>query len=79
MTEEARQLTTDAAASGGFQIEPGVAFFLGGLLVQTRYVSFFAVPKRTASRLTVQSLRRLTRSATNTPACSVTISTAVSA
>ncbi len=42
MTEEARQLTTDAAASGGFQIEPGVAFFLGGLLVLTLYVSFWA-------------------------------------
>ncbi|NLV12563.1 ArsR/SmtB family transcription factor [Haloarcula argentinensis] len=42
MTEEARQLTTDAAASGGFHIEPGVAFFLGGLLVLTLYVSFWA-------------------------------------
>ena len=42
MTEEARQLTADAAASGGFQIEPGVAFFLGGLLVLTLYVSFWA-------------------------------------
>jgi len=42
MTEEARQLTTDAAASGGFDLEPGVAFFLGGLLVLTLYVSFWA-------------------------------------
>ncbi|EMA02018.1 transcriptional regulator, ArsR family [Haloarcula vallismortis] len=42
MTEQARQLTTDAAASGGFHIEPGVAFFLGGLLVLTLYVSFWA-------------------------------------
>ncbi|WP_058995740.1 winged helix-turn-helix domain-containing protein [Haloarcula sp. CBA1127] len=42
MTEEARQLTTDAAAGGGFHIEPGVAFFLGGLLVLTLYVSFWA-------------------------------------
>ncbi|NLV06541.1 ArsR/SmtB family transcription factor [Haloarcula rubripromontorii] len=42
MTEEARRLTTDAAASGGFHIEPGVAFFLGGLLVLTLYVSFWA-------------------------------------
>ncbi|RLM42510.1 ArsR family transcriptional regulator [Haloarcula sp. Atlit-47R] len=43
MTEEARQLTTEAASgSGGFHIEPGVAFFLGGLLVLTLYVSFWA-------------------------------------
>ena len=42
MTEEARQLTTDAAASGGIDLEPGVAFFLGGLLVLTLYVSFWA-------------------------------------
>jgi len=42
MTEEARQLTTDAAASGGFDLEPGVAFFLGGLLVLTLYVSSWA-------------------------------------
>jgi DNA-binding transcriptional ArsR family regulator len=42
MTEEARQLSTDAAASGGFHLEPGVAFFLGGLLVLTLYVSFWA-------------------------------------
>ena len=42
MTEEARQLTTDAAASGAMDIEPGVAFFLGGLLVLTLYVSFWA-------------------------------------
>jgi DNA-binding transcriptional ArsR family regulator len=41
MTEQARQLTTDAAASGGFDLEPGVAFFLGGLLVLTLYVSFW--------------------------------------
>ncbi|WP_146417202.1 ArsR/SmtB family transcription factor [Haloarcula hispanica] len=42
MTEEARKLTTDAAASGGIDLEPGVAFFLGGLLVLTLYVSFWA-------------------------------------
>lgn len=42
MTEEAQRLTTDAAASGGFDLEPGVAFFLGGLLVLTLYVSFWA-------------------------------------
>ncbi|MFB6222601.1 MAG: ArsR/SmtB family transcription factor [Haloarcula sp.] len=42
MTEEARQLTTDAAASGGIEIEPGVAFFLGGMLVLTLYVSVWA-------------------------------------
>ncbi|MDS0221597.1 winged helix-turn-helix domain-containing protein [Haloarcula sp. S1AR25-5A] len=42
VTEEAQRLTTDAAASGGFHLEPGVAFFLGGLLVLTLYVSFWA-------------------------------------
>ncbi|KAA9397803.1 winged helix-turn-helix transcriptional regulator [Haloarcula sp. CBA1130] len=42
MTEQARQLTTDAAASGGFELAPGVAFFLGGLLVLTLYVSVWA-------------------------------------
>lgn len=42
MTEQARQATTDAAASGGLHLEPGVAFFLGGLLVLGLYVSFWA-------------------------------------
>lgn len=42
MTEQARQLTTDAAAGGGFGLEPGVAFFLGGLLVVSLYVAYWA-------------------------------------
>lgn len=42
MTEQARQVTTDAAASGGFGVEPGVAFFLGGLLVVSLYVAYWA-------------------------------------
>ena len=42
MTEEARQVTTEAAGGGGLALEPGVAFFLGGLLVVTLYVSVWA-------------------------------------
>lgn len=42
VTEEAQRLTTEAAASGGIDLEPGLAFFLGGLLVLTLYVSFWA-------------------------------------
>jgi len=33
MMAEATEVATDAASGGGFEIEPGVAFFLGGLLV----------------------------------------------
>jgi len=33
MMAEATEVATTAASSGGFEIEPGVAFFLGGLLV----------------------------------------------
>jgi len=42
MTEQARQLTTEATAGGGFGLEPGVAFFLGGLLVLSLYVAYWA-------------------------------------
>ncbi|WP_424004664.1 ArsR/SmtB family transcription factor [Haloarcula salina] len=41
MTEQARQVTTEAAG-GGFGLEPGVAFFLGGLLVVSLYVAYWA-------------------------------------